>query len=339
MVMRVIKSACTALVVGALLALAGAANAADPVKIRYGWIVLPASWGPLILEKKDLMPNFGKTYVAETLRFPGSSPMITAIASGDIEFALLNFASFAAAIENANMTDLRIVADEVQDGVRGYDSVSFAVLKDGPIKKVEDLKGRIVGTNARGTAVDMGARAMLRRAGLEDKRDYNIVEVAFPNMVATLNEKKIDLGVIAAPWSQNPKTWETLHPLFQLRDSFGVTQLSMWVGRQGFLEKNRAAVTDFFTDFLRVARWYLDEKNHDAAVAAVANGTKLPPETFKGWVYTKKDLYRDPDGKIDASVLQKNMDLQQELGFQKTKIDASKYVDMSSVEEAAKRLK
>lgn len=337
--MRLIKSALTAVLAGALLLAAGTARAADPVKITYGWIVLPASWGPLILEKKDLMPNFGKTYVADTLHFAGSSAMVTAIASGDIQFALLNFASFAAAIENAGLTDLRIVADEVQDGVPGYDSVSFGVLKDGPIKKVADLKGRIVGTNARGTAVDMGMRAMLRKVGLEDRRDYNIVEVAFPNMITTLLEKKIDLNVIAAPWSQNPKTWEKIHPLFHLRDSFGVTQLSMWVGRQSFLEKNRAAVTDFFTDFLRVVRWDTDPKNHDAAVAAVAAGTKRPPETFKGWVYTKKDLYRDPDGKVDAAVLQKNMDLQKSLGFQKTDIDVKKFVDMSYMEAAAKRLK
>jgi len=337
--MRVIKSACAALVVGALLALTGAANAADPVKIRYGWIVLPASWGPILLEKKDLMTNFGKTYVAETYHFAGSSPMVTALASRDIELVQLNFASLAAAIENAGLTDLRIIADEVRDGVPGYDSVPFATLKDGPVKKVADVKGRIVGTNARGTAVDIGMRIMLRKAGLEDKRDYTIVEVAFPNMVTTLNEKKIDIAPIPAPWSQMPKTWETLKPLFTLRDAFGSTELSMWVGRQPFLEKNRAAIVDFFADVLRVERWYLDPKNHDEAVQLVAKVTKLPPATFKGWLYTKKDLYRDPEGKIDVAALQKNMDLQQELGFQKTKIDASKYVDMSYVEEAAKRLK
>ena len=337
--MRFAKSALSALLVGALLLVAGGARAAEPLKIRYGWIVLPASWGPLLLEKKDLMTHSGKSYVAETIHFAGSSPMITAIAAGELEFALLNFASFAAAVENAGLTDLRVVADEVQDGVPGYDSVPYMVLKDGPIKKVADLKGKVLATNAIGTAVDMGMRAVMRKAGLEDKRDYSIVEVGFPNMLAALTEKKIDLAIVAAPWSHDPKTYEVARTLFQLKDSFGVTQLSMWVARKDFLEKNRATVVDFMEDFLRVARWYINPANHKAAVATVAAAIKRPPEIFDSWLYTKEDNYRDPDGRIDVSALQNNFNLQKQLGFQKTDIDAKKYVDLSYVDEAAKRLK
>ena len=36
--------------------------------------------------------------------------------------------------------------------------------------------------------------------------------------------------------------------------------------RKSFIDKNRAAMVDFFEDMLRVVRWYLDPKNHDEAV-------------------------------------------------------------------------
>jgi ABC-type nitrate/sulfonate/bicarbonate transport systems, periplasmic components len=91
------------------------------------------------------------------------------------------------------MDDLRIIADEFRDGVEGYYSQEYMVLADGPIKKVDDLKGKVVMTNAAGSAVDVAMRAMLRKYGLEDKRDYTIVESAFPTMRAMLAEKKVDM--------------------------------------------------------------------------------------------------------------------------------------------------
>jgi len=66
--------------------------------------------------------------------------------------------------------------------------------------------------------------------------------------------------------------------------------------------------------------------------------TKAPPERF-GWLFTKEDYYRDPNGLVDLPSLQASIDLQRDLGVLKTTIDASKYVDMSLIQEAAQRLK
>jgi hypothetical protein len=41
---------------------------------------------------------------------------------------------------------------------------------------VADLKGKVVATNAAGSAVDIASRYMLKKGGLEDKRDYTTVE-------------------------------------------------------------------------------------------------------------------------------------------------------------------
>jgi hypothetical protein len=34
-----------------------------PVTIRIGWVVVPASLAPLVLEKKDILKHFGQPYV------------------------------------------------------------------------------------------------------------------------------------------------------------------------------------------------------------------------------------------------------------------------------------
>jgi ABC-type nitrate/sulfonate/bicarbonate transport system substrate-binding protein len=73
-------------------------------------------------------------------------------------------------------------------------------------------------------------------------------------------------------------------------------------------------------------------------VKAVAAFTKLQPERFSSWVFTNTDYYRDPKGQVDVAALQRNVDVQHDLGFLKNPLDVKPYVDMSLVDEAAKRL-
>src|SRR5215475_9781104 len=154
----------------------GVATAAEAVKIRLSYVVPIANWASMLVEKKDLARNLGKSYQLEITRFAGTPPMITALAAGELEIADLTYPTLPIAIQNAGMDDLRVIADEFQDGNAGFYSNEFMVLADGPIKKIEDLKGRPVATNAAGSAVDIAMRAMLRKHGLENRRDYTIVE-------------------------------------------------------------------------------------------------------------------------------------------------------------------
>ena len=127
---------------------AGAAWSAEPVKIRVSWIAPISNWGSLLLEKKELARHLGKSYVLEPVRYAGTPQMITALANGELEIANLAFSTLPIAIQNANLDDLRVIADEFQDGVPGYYSQEYMVLSDGPIKKIEDLKGKVVAINA-----------------------------------------------------------------------------------------------------------------------------------------------------------------------------------------------
>src|SRR3954454_20341223 len=165
---------------------AGAGWSAEPVKIRMSWIAPISNWGSLLLEKKELAQHLGKSYVLEPVRYVGTPQQITALANGELEIANLAFSTLPIAIQNANIDDLRVIADEFQDGAPGYYSQEYMVLADGPIKKIEDLKGKVVATNAAGSAVDVAMKAMLRKFGLEDKRDYTVVEAPFPTLRAML---------------------------------------------------------------------------------------------------------------------------------------------------------
>jgi NitT/TauT family transport system substrate-binding protein len=310
---------------------------AAPVKIRIGWVVVPASLAPLVLEKKDILKHYGQSYVAEATRFEGTPPVITALASGEVDIGPLAFSSFGLAIQNAHMDDLRVISDEIQDGVTGHGSNEFMVLKDGPVKTVADLKGKVVATNAMGSAVDIAMRAMLRKNGLEANKDYTIVEAPFPAMRAVLSEKKADLISAVPPFSLDPQLRDIANTLFTQKEAFGITQLTMWTARTGFIQQNRAALVDFLEDVVRAVRWYTDPQNHEEAVAIVARLNKAPPARM-AWAFGERDQYRDPNGTPNIAALQNNLQLQKQVGFLKDDIDVKKYSDLSMVAEAAKRL-
>jgi ABC-type nitrate/sulfonate/bicarbonate transport system substrate-binding protein len=315
---------------------AGAASA-DPIKIREGWVA-PGNWGSIWLQKKDLAKHFGQSYVMEPVHYVGTPPMITALATNDVEVTNLAYSTMGIAIGNAGLDDLRIIADEFQDGVEGYYSQGYMVLKDSPIQKVEDLKGKVVATNAAGSAVDVALKAMLHKHGLEPNRDYTVVEAPFPAMKAMLAEHKVDLIPAVLPFSYDPELQKVARNLFVQREAVGVTDMITWQARKPFIDKNRAALVDFMEDSLRIVHWYLDPANHEAAKQILGDLVKRPPETFD-WAFTKKDTYHDPNMMPNLDALQKNVDLTRDLGFTKESFDVKKYSDLSMVEEAAKRLK
>jgi sulfonate transport system substrate-binding protein len=125
---------------------------AEPLRIRAAWVAPISDWISIWLDKKDLAVHYGKSYVLESVHYNGTPPMITGMANGELEIAMLAFSTFPIAVVNAGMDDMRVIADEFQDGVEGYYSDEFMVLKDGPIKKVEDLKGKVVDGGGQRTA-------------------------------------------------------------------------------------------------------------------------------------------------------------------------------------------
>jgi len=334
--MRFIKYVVAGLCALGLLT-AGAANA-EPVKIRMSWVAPLANWASIVLEKKDLLKHMGKSYTLETTRYQGTPQMITALANNELEVASMAYSSFPIAVENAGLSDLRVIADEFQEGVPGYYTDAYWVRKDSGINKVEDLKGKVIGTNGGGSAVDVAVRAMLKKHGLVDKRDYTMLEGPLPAMPTMLLEKKVDLIPAVLPFALNPKLNADGKVLFTISDALGPTDMIVLCARESFIKAHRAAMLDYMEDLLTVAHWFLDPKNHDEAAKIASAITKAPPERF-GWLFTKKDNYRDPNLMPNLVALQHNVDTTQELGFIKTKLDVKNHADLSLIEEAAKRLK
>jgi sulfonate transport system substrate-binding protein len=309
---------------------------ADPVKIRIGWIAMPGSRAGYLMEKPELLHHLNQSYTVEPIHLSSTPAQVTALASGDLDIAQLAFSSFGAAVENAHLDDVRLIADELEDGAPNYSTTHFTVLKDSPIKTIDDLKGKVVATNGIGSGLDIALRYILHRHGFEEKRDYTDVEINFPNMKSALGEHRVDLVSAVLPFMYDPELVKIGRTLFYQGDEIGPSELLMWASRTGYIEKNHAALVDFMEDVLRMQHWYFDPANHQEAITIVAKLTKQPPEALD-WVFTTKDFYRNPNGRPNLKAIAANLRMEKELGYLKTDIDVSKYADLSLVDEASKR--
>src|SRR5262245_26818312 len=93
---------------------------AEPLKIRISWVAIPNNLPPLLMEKPELMTRAGQSYTVDAIRFPGTPQSVAALASGDLDIALLTFSSFPLAIQNAKLDDLRVISDEFTDGLQNH---------------------------------------------------------------------------------------------------------------------------------------------------------------------------------------------------------------------------
>jgi ABC-type nitrate/sulfonate/bicarbonate transport system substrate-binding protein len=331
------KSFRTALGCGAMLCgLAGAAQA-DPVKFRIGWVAMPASRAGYMLEKPELLHHYNQSYTVEAMHFSSTPAQLTALAAGDLDIAQLGYSTLGAAVENAHMDDVRLFADELEDGRPGWSTTRFTVLKDSPIKSIDDLKGKVVATNGIGSGLDIALRYILLQHHLQEKSDYTDVEINFPNMKSALAEHKVDLISGVLPFMYDPELVKIGRTLFEQGAEIGPSELLMWAARAPYIAAHRAALVDLMEDVLRMQRWYFDPANHAEAQQIAAKITKQPIESLD-WVFTQRDFYRNPNGTPDLATVATDLKMEKTLGLLKTDIDVPKYADLSIVDEAAERL-
>ena len=91
-----------ALLSGMFATFSSSAQAADPVKIRVGWIVMPSNLAPILFAKAGIGRHNDKSYVLDPVYFSSSSAEITALATEQIDIAAISICSVANAVISAD---------------------------------------------------------------------------------------------------------------------------------------------------------------------------------------------------------------------------------------------
>lgn len=330
---------CASHAVALAVSLTLSSAAAEPVHIRFGWTNTPTTLAPLLFHKTDNLRHYRKTYVVDLIRFAGSTPLLAALKSNQIDMGAVSFSNLGHAIVRQGVEEFRIVADGAQGGVHGYSSVEYYVRNDSAIKSIADLKGKIVASNARGGTSDFGLAAGLHRQGFTEKLDYTLVHAPYSQLGNMLLDGKVDLVALPAPFTYEPRFKANARILFTVNDVLGPTQQLITASTKSFLDKNRAAVQDFFEDYLISLRWHLDPANRDEAIKRLASITNIPEKRFASWAFTKDSFYHDPQARPNLDALKANLATMKDMGLLPVALDPAPYVDLSFLDEAARRLK
>jgi NitT/TauT family transport system substrate-binding protein len=316
-----------------------AAHAA-PVNIRYA---TGGGIGPNEMEtviwldylKTNVLKNYGKAYTLEMTFTRGSPEAAQLLAAGQVDIATLSSPAFATTIAKDAIPDgISIISDIYQDGHPGYATNTFFVMKDSPIKTVGDLKGKKVAINAYGSAVDLVLRVSLKKAGLDPRRDVQIVEIAFPNIAPAIRENRVDCGVLVIPFLPPESAKGDLRGLFTGGDTLGPSSVAFQVATNKFIREQPDVLRAFLEDFVQGLAWYYDPANREKALELVSGLTKSPKEVLASYFITPRDYYRDRDGCVAVSAVQKPIDAMVEYKLIDRPVDAAKYLQLQYLPKA-----
>ncbi len=294
--------------------------------IRLGWSVPAQTQHYVMMKRPDLLKHYGRLYTVEWTNFPGSTAIIQAIASSNLDGGGVSIVPVARTIEQ-KAADLRIVADIMSERPGAYQT-TWVTLESTGITRIEDLRGKTMGVAGYGSTTDLLARAILRRHGIDPDRDVKRVEVPFPIMEATMRKGEIVAGELAQPFYANAKARGGVRDLFTAQEVLPVLPLLVEVFTAEFIAKHPEAVKGFLEDYVVALDYARDPKNREEVIGLVADVTKQPRDVLRTFLLTSQDYAMAADGLPDGPAIQKTFDFLTEAGVLKGKLNAAAVIDL-----------
>jgi len=246
----------------AAVAIHGAARAED-AKIRIGYPSGMNGQVPVVLDKAGLAAKHH--LAAEFTGFQYGPPMMEGLASGQLDAVVTSFLppfNLSAKLPGS----IKFVA------TLGQSSHSILVPKDSTAKTLTDLKGRKIGLSLNSES-HLDLIVSLNELGLDDKNDFQLVNLQ-PNELPAALEK----GLVDAVLIRQPQT-------LRLEESLGAREIQRWpfrftsIVRTEYLSTNPEAVKNY-VEALKDAVLFI-ATNSDQAATWFAESQRIDPSVVK----------------------------------------------------------
>jgi len=320
---------------------ASAANSATPtpapVTIKFGQVGSISDAAIFIADAKGYFKEQGITLDLQT--FQSAANMTTPLGTGELD---AGGGAPSAGLFNAigRGVNIRIVADKgsLTPG-HGYEAVIVRKDLADRVKSAKDMKGLKVSIAAQDIVPEYSLDAFLRTGGLTIK-DITVVPLAFPDMIAALANKAIDVAVPTEPTATRILDAGTGVLITRTDVVVPGEQTAVILYSEKFAAQNKDAAVRFMKAYLQGARFYNDafDKKDPAkrkeAIDILAKGTKLDAALIERVVLPGID----PNGAVNTKSLDAAQQYFVQKGSQTKAIDMSKVVDTSFAEAAVKEL-
>ena len=330
-----------AFAIAIVLCMAGAARAADAIRVNIGHTNAAADVGFFVADKRGyfrdegIEPNF--------IAFDSGARMIAPFASGELD---VGGGAPSAALYNAvgRGIRVRIVADKTSTPP-GRPSQSLMVRKDlvesGRYKSLKDLKGLKLAGAAPGSSGDGTVYKIYEETGLLPG-DIERVYMGYPQQLLALANKAIDAALPAEPTATEMETRglavraigdDRIHPNHQIST---VLYSAQFAGR-------KELATRFMRAYLRGLRDYNDAIENAHLVGA--KGEAIIAILTEYSTIKDADVYRrmsvnacDPDGRLDLPSMRYDLDVFRKEGLIEANVAVEDAIDGSFARDVVAEL-
>lgn len=226
------------------------------VKVKVG-DVASTSDGPIYVAMgKGFFKELG--IEVELVTFDTAARMIPGLAAGQMD---IGGGAISAGLYNAYVrgVPIKIVADRGRN-ITGHEFASLAIRTDlvEKVKDYKDLKGLKIAVSGKGA----GGHAQLGKAlakGNLTSKDIDLIEMSWPNMVASFANKALDGGLLIEPFVTQVAergvavNWKRVHPDFYPNHQVGVLMYA-----PQFVQSQPEVARRFMIGHIRGIRAYMD---------------------------------------------------------------------------------
>jgi NitT/TauT family transport system substrate-binding protein len=252
------------------------------------WTAAVAQTGMKMTIATGVDPSLAQFYVAQAggifkkngldvdLKLGSSgSAMVPLLVNNQIQAAL---GAEQAGIQTHNLDPNMVIVGESMMGTR-YQAIIGRDLAD-----LAAMKGKRIGV-AVGTASDVFWQALLAKLKL-DPKDYKVINVEPPEMLAGLERRDVDAVSSWEPWSSRILAGVPGAKVLTLNEGIFVIRDYVYVNK-GWAEKNPAAMKAFMLSMVEATKLLIDKPKE--AAGYVAKTLKLDPE-FTAQLMTRVDF-------------------------------------------------
>jgi len=169
------------------LALVSVGSTAEKIRVAYVAASVTQSL-PWIASQKGILAKYDLN--AETVLISGSPRLVQSLIAGDVDFAFAGVSAFM----RARMRGADVV---ILGTATNVSSQKLMVGRASKIRRLEDIKGAILGVSQYGSEADTFARIALTKAGLKPDKDVTIIQLGgHPQVAAALAAGRIETGVV-----------------------------------------------------------------------------------------------------------------------------------------------
>jgi NitT/TauT family transport system substrate-binding protein len=227
----------------------GGPFAAETIRVVYS-SVNPHALLVSMAEKRGLYAKYG---LASTIVYvSGGSTAIQAMVSGDVDLAQLTGPPGVA----ANLRGADLVYFAMTDDRMGYQLVTRP-----EIKSASELKGKRFAISRFASSADFGARALLRRLGV-DPKDVTILQIGNEaDRLAALRSGSVDGSVFNAPFGALAKKFN--FNILADAGALGIPYFNTGIcGSAKLLRKNEGKILNFLRAYVETIKIFKTEPEY-----------------------------------------------------------------------------